>query len=146
MINPSLQAFANKVQKVGRISCGDIKRLQRDILPDGINSRDEAELLLTLEQTVSRTDRAFSDWLVAMMVDFVVWGTRPTGVVDADTAAWLASFTTSHTGTRTMRRFSEELTREMEHVAGALPSPPRTGTSGDPISRMADVEPAALAA
>ena len=146
MINPSLQVFANKVRKVGRISCGDIKQLQRDILPDGISCHDGAELLLTLERTVSRADRAFSDWLVAMMVDFVVWGTRPTGVVDADTAAWFASFTTSPTGTRTMRHLAEELGREMEHVAGALPSPPlRTGTSGDLISRMADVESAALA-
>jgi hypothetical protein len=136
MINPSLQVFANKVRKVGRISCGDIKQLQRDILPDGISCRDGAELNLTLERTVSRADRAFSDWLVAMMVDFVVWGTRPTGVVDADTAAWFASFTTSPTGTRTMRHLA---------VAGALPSPPRTGTSGDLISRMADVESAALA-
>jgi hypothetical protein len=146
MINTSLQALATKIQNTGRISFGDVKRLQRDILPDGISCRDEAELLLTLAQAVNRADRAFSDWLVAMMVDFVVWGTRPTGVVDADTAAWLPSFTTSHTGTRTTRRLAEELGREMEHVAGALPSPPRTGTSGDLISRMADVEPAALAA
>src|SRR5215204_2122116 len=127
MTNSSLQTFANKVQEAGRISFGDVKRLQRDILPDGISSREEAELLLSLEQTAGRADRAFGDWLVAMMVDFVVWGTRPTGVIDADTAAWLASFTTSHTGTRTMRRLAEELGREMEHVAGALPSPPRPG-------------------
>ena len=77
MINSSLQAFANKVQAAGRISFDDVKRLQRDILPDGINSREEAELLLSLEQTVSRADRAFGDWLVAMVVDFVVWGMRP---------------------------------------------------------------------
>src|SRR6185369_14207759 len=89
MINSSLQAFASNVQKAGRISFGDVQRLQRDILPDGISSRAEAELLLTLDQSVSRADRAFADWLVAMMVDFVVWGMRPTGTVDAETAAWL---------------------------------------------------------
>src|SRR3954462_15021080 len=89
MVNSSLQAFARNVRKAGRISVGDVKRLQRDILPDGIGARAQAELLLTLDQTVSRADRAFADWLVAMMVDFVVWGMRPTGTVDAETAAWL---------------------------------------------------------
>ena len=59
MINSSLQAFANKVQAAGRISFSDVKRLQRDILPDGISSREEAEVLLTLEQTVGLADRAF---------------------------------------------------------------------------------------
>ena len=87
MINSSLQAFASNVQTAGRISFGDVQRLQRDILPDGISSQAEAELLLTLEQVVSRADRAFADWLVAMMVDFVVWGLRPTGTVDVETAA-----------------------------------------------------------
>src|SRR3954454_21184497 len=92
MINSSLQAFASNVHKAGRISFGDVKRLQRDILPDGIRTRAEPELLLTLDQTISRADRAFADWLVAMMVDFVVWGVRPTGTVDAETAAWLTPF------------------------------------------------------
>src|SRR5215203_5582152 len=82
MINSSLQTFANKVQEAGCIRFGDVKRLQRDILPDSISSREEAELLLSLEQTVGRADRAFGDWLVAMMVDFVVWAERPTGIVD----------------------------------------------------------------
>src|SRR3954469_2846196 len=82
MVNSSLQAFASNVQKAGRISFGDVQRLQRDILPNGISSRAEAELL-TLDQTISRADRAFADWLVAMMADFVVWGLRPTGTVDA---------------------------------------------------------------
>ena len=36
-----------------RISFGDVKRLQRDILPDGISSREDAELLLTLALTVA---------------------------------------------------------------------------------------------
>jgi hypothetical protein len=87
MVNSSLQAFANNIQRAGRISFGDVQRLQRDILPDGISSREGAELLLTLAQTVGRADCAFGDWLVATVVDFVVWGLRPTGTVDAETAA-----------------------------------------------------------
>ena len=103
MINSSLQAFADQALKAGRISFGDVKRLQRDILPDGISSRAEAELLLTLDQTISRADRAFADWLVAMMVDFVVWGLRPTGTVDAETAAWLTPFLAGQRATESIQ-------------------------------------------
>ena len=131
MINSSLQAFASNVQKAGRISFGDVQRLQRDILPDGICSRAEAELLLTLDQTVSRADRAFADWLVAMVVDFVVWGLRPTGTVDAETAAWLTPFLAGQKATKTMRRLARELAAEAEQGATALPSPALNGASGD---------------
>src|SRR5829696_4956292 len=99
----TLQTFANKVQEAGCIRFGDVRRLQRDILPDGISPRQEAELLLSLEQTVDRADRAFGDWLVAM-VDFVVWGLRPTGNVDAQTAALLTPFLVGLRTTKTMRR------------------------------------------
>src|SRR4051794_20401904 len=129
MINSSLQAFANKVQEAGRISFGDVKRLQRDILPDGISSREEAELLLSLAQTVGRADRAFGDWLVAMMVDFVAWGMRPTGVIDGETAAWLTPFLVGQR-TRTMRRLARELAAEADHIGTALPSPALDGASG----------------
>src|SRR5918912_153653 len=109
MINSSLQAFADKALKAGRISFGDVKRLQRDILPDGISSREEAELLLALDQTTIRADRAFAEWLVAMMVDFVVWGMRPTGTIDAETAAWLTPFLVGQRATKTTRRLAREL-------------------------------------
>src|SRR5215212_10035240 len=131
MINSSLQSFTNKVQAAGRISFGDVKRLKRDILPDGISSREEAELLLTLAQTVDRADRAFADWLVAMMVDFVVWGTRPTGVIDGETAAWLTPFLVGQRTTKTMRRLARELATEADHSGTALPSPALNGSSED---------------
>ena len=146
MINSSLQGFVKKVQKAGRISFGDVKRLQRDILPDGISSRDEAELLLTLDRIVSRADRSFADWLVAMMVDFVVWGTRPTGIVDTETAAWLTPFLAGQGTTEAMRRLARQLGREAEHVGSALPSPAQNGAFWDLASAQVDMEPMPLAA
>ena len=146
MINSSLQAFASNVQKAGRISFGDVKRLQRDILPNGISSRAEAELLLTLDQTVSRADRAFADWLVAMMVDFVVWGVRPTGSVDAQTAAWITPFLVGQRATKTMRRLARELAAEAEQGGTALPSPALNGASGDCASARVGSAPVSLAA
>ena len=146
MINSSLQALASDVQMAGRISFNDVKRLQRDILPDGISSRAQAELLLTLEQTVNRADRAFADWLVAMMVDFVVWGLRPTGSVDAETAAWLKPFLVGQRATKTMRRLARELAAEADHCSTALPSPASNGASGNCVSARVAMGPMPLAA
>ena len=146
MINSSLQAFANNVQKAGRISFGDVKRLQRDILPDGISSRAEAELLLSLDQTVSQADRAFADWLVAMMVEFVVWGLRPTGTVDAEIAAWLTPFLAGQRATKTMRRLARELAAEAQQGGTALPSPALNSASEDCASARVSSEPVSLAA
>src|SRR3954469_17864559 len=146
MINSSLQAFADKALKAGRISFGDVQRLQRDILPDGICSREEAELLLTLDQTISRADRAFADWLVAMVVDFVVWGLRPTGTVDAETAAWLTPFLAGQRATKTMRRLARELAAEAEQGGAALPSPDLNGASEDCASARVGTGPVSLAA
>src|SRR3954462_15416193 len=146
MVNSSLQAFARNVRKAGRISVGNVQRLQRDILPDGIGARAQAELLLTLDQTVSRADRAFADWLVAMMVDFVVWGLRPTGTVDAETAAWLAPFPAGQRATKTTRRLARERAAEAEQGATALPSPALNGASEDCASARVGSGPVSLAA
>jgi hypothetical protein len=146
MVNSSLQTFINKVQAAGRISFGDVHRLQRGILPDGISAREEAELLLTLAQTVGRADRAFGDWFVAMMVDFVVWGMRPTGTIDAETAAWLAPYLAGREATKAVRRLAQELVREAEHVDDALPTPPLKHTAPDAEAAKVNIEPIPLAA
>ena len=119
MITISLCTFAAEVSISGHISFSNVEKLQRDILPDGIGSREEAELLLTLDRGVKRADRSFTDWLVAALVDFVVWGARPTGYVDAETARWLAPLL-RHGGTRVSRLLAQELIREAQGVDEAL--------------------------
>lgn len=119
MITISLRTFAAEVSTSGHISFSDVKKLRHDILPDGIGSREEAKLLLTLDRGVRRADRSFADWLVAALVDFVVWGARPTGYVDAETACWLAPLL-RHGGTRVSRLLAQELIREAQSVDEAL--------------------------
>ena len=79
------------------------------------------------------------------MVDFVVWGTRPTGVIDGETAAWLTPFLVGQR-TRTMRRLVRELAAEADHGGTALPSPALNGTSGDCASAQVTMELTPLAA
>jgi hypothetical protein len=56
MISFSLRDFDAKVRLRSRITYGDVQRLKRDVLPDGIESREEAELLLNLDRDIDRTD------------------------------------------------------------------------------------------
>ena len=111
----SLTEFANKMREKKRISFGDVQRLRRSVLPDGIGCRDEVELLLGLDCHVTRTDSAWSDFLVAAVVQFVVWAERPTGIVDNDTALWLAAALGGKGApTRTARLIAREIIEEAQ--------------------------------
>ena len=91
MNNVSLQLFCNRIVAAGRITEGDVHELAVDILADGFAYRDDADMLIALDRAVPHGDEGFGDLLVAMIVDFAVWGERPTGFVDADVARWLAA-------------------------------------------------------
>src|SRR5215218_5429611 len=73
--------FVKKVSSRGRITFGDIKRLQRDLLPNGAMTREQVEALIAMDAAVSRADPAWAAYLTSTVVDFVVWGSRPTGYV-----------------------------------------------------------------
>ncbi len=117
MSKASLDQFASKALVAKRISFADVQRLQRDILPDGIGSREEAELLLGLDRDVGRADATWERWLLSMIVDFVVWAERPTGIVDEDTASWLAATLAGHANARaikTARLIAREVVQEAQ--------------------------------
>lgn len=113
MINHSLQLFCNRTVAAGAITGADVADLGRAILPDGFTSREDADMLIALERAVPAADAAFGDHLVTMLVDFAVWGERPSGHVDADVARWLAASLGNGTGpTRLAARAAFEIVRE----------------------------------
>ena len=121
MINVSLQDFCNHAVAEGRITPAGVQALLRDVLPDGIGHRDEADMLIALERAVPDADPAFGDALVALVVDFTVWGERPSGYVDRSVAAWLAASLAGATGpTPVGARIAVEIVREAEGSAEAL--------------------------
>lgn len=71
MINAKLQDFATGATTRGQLSFGDVRRLQRDCLPQGITTRDEAERLIALDAALTRADKAWAAWLVPALADFV---------------------------------------------------------------------------
>ena len=116
----SVQQFCNHAVSTGAISEEDLLVLKREVLPEGIMSRDEADMLIALERAVIGSD-AFADFLVASVVDFAVWGLRPTGYIDREVAAWLAGSLTGRDGPSPVgARIAMEIVREAQGSAEAL--------------------------
>ncbi len=136
MINTSLLAYADRIRRSERITFADVKRLQRDILPDGIVSRQDAEALIALDQAVGRAHPAWSGYLVTAVVDFVVWGSRPTGFVDADTARWLVQWLSSPEPTKAALLIAREVVREADAVDDTLLSFAKRAPSRSPARRV----------
>jgi hypothetical protein len=55
-----LRVFASKARASNRLLYGDLRRLQRDVLPTGATSREEVEVLLSLDR-IERVDRDWPD-------------------------------------------------------------------------------------
>ncbi|MCJ2035475.1 hypothetical protein [Methylobacterium sp. J-068] len=121
MINLSLQVFCNRIVAAGRITAEDVQALTRHVLPDGFTSRDEADMLIALDRVVTASDAAFGDYLVASVVDFAVWGERPTGYIDGDVARWLVGSLRNGSGpTPLAARIAREVVREAQASDEAL--------------------------
>lgn len=115
MISHELREFVDRVMDRRAIDDEDVKMLQREILLDCVMSRDVVDVLIALDRAVPESSTSFADYLVALVVDFAVWESRPTGVIDRDKAHWLAT-TLSAGGslTATARRIAFEIVREAE--------------------------------
>ena len=121
MIKGSLHAFTDRVLENKRIDEEDVRALQRSILEDGLASREEADVLIALDRAVEAAHPAWSAYLIGAVVEFVVWTSRPTGVVDADTARWLVASLGCGLGpTETAARIAFEAIREAERTDEAL--------------------------
>ena len=129
MHSPTLRQFDDHALESRRIRFGDLQRLRRDILPGRIASREDAEMLLSLDRSIRNADRDWGDYLVAAVRDFVIWGMEPVGAVDADKAAWLLATVSEGGLTRNGRAIFREVTREArlidDEAAQALASAPK---------------------
>lgn len=121
MLNEQLADTLAGLAKNKTISDDDVRHLARDIVPDGIATREEADMLLALDRVVTQAGPLWEDFLVATLVDFVVWDSRPTGRVDRDTARWLIDSLSAGTGASTRaHRAAFEIVREADSVCDAL--------------------------
>ena len=119
MISPALHRFIDRVIAAGRIAADDVRHLHRDILEDGITSRAVADALLALDRMLE-ADPIWSDFLTPAIVNYAVWGSRPTGAITAETAGWLLTALTIGDPTPTALRILEEILSEAQEVDPAL--------------------------
>lgn len=89
MSTTTLRDFVLNAVEMNRIRFADLRRLQRDILPYRITTREEVEMLLSLDATIERADRDWRQFLVPAVAQFVVWGLEPVGRIDQGKADWL---------------------------------------------------------
>jgi hypothetical protein len=121
MIKVSLHSFVDRVMETRTISADDVKTLERDIFPDGIVSREEADVLIALDRAVAKADAGFAEFLVRAVVDYAVWGARPTGYVNQDGARWLTQSLSCGAGpTETAARIAFEIVKEAQEVDETL--------------------------
>lgn len=121
MIGNELREFVDHVLDQRMIDDEDVKLLQREILVDGVVTRDVIDVLVALDRAVPETCSAFSDFLVALAVDYAVWEARPTGVIDRDKAHWLVTTLSAGEGpTVTAQRIAFEIVRDAERCDEAL--------------------------
>lgn len=116
-----LQEFIDRISNAGIVTLDDVRLLQRDLLPDGIQCEQEADLLIALDRKVRpQTDR-WEEFLVSSVVEFVVWNARPTGRIDTAKAGWLvASLSAGNGPTRRGCRIAFEVVREADSVCETL--------------------------
>lgn len=120
MISQPLRHFVAKALRSKRITFQDVQQLQRTILPDGLSTRAEAEALVALDQAVTKSDPAWAGYLVRIVVDFAVWGSRPTGYVDEETAHWLATWLACEKPSKAVLRIGREVVSEAQAVDDVL--------------------------
>jgi hypothetical protein len=87
----SLRVFVDRLSEAQRLGFGDLRRLRRDILPNGPQSRDDVEALLALDLALERADRGWPEYLVEAVKGFVISASDPQGVVGPELAGWLVS-------------------------------------------------------
>jgi hypothetical protein len=112
-----LTLFAQKVSASNRLLFADLRRLRRDILPDGITSREEVEVLLGLDH-LERLDEEWPAYLAEAVAAFVIAASEPSGL-DPATTAWLVTVlpttrpTTAAAITRAIEREGCELSEDL---------------------------------
>lgn len=121
MVSQSLQIFVKSVMVAGEITLADVQSLHRDIIPDGIGSRDEADILIALDRAIGGKHVAWSAFALTAIVDFVVWQSRPTGMIDGEAARWLVGSLSAGRGPSSLAdAIAFEVVREAERVDPAL--------------------------
>ncbi|MEZ6024116.1 MAG: hypothetical protein R3C16_12045 [Hyphomonadaceae bacterium] len=85
----ALLSLADDIAADRRISAEEALHLRKEIFPDGVVSRQEAEVLIALNNLVAEADEAWAHAFVEALVDHALRAGPYEGHVDDVTADWL---------------------------------------------------------
>jgi len=109
----ALRGAVDAIRAGGRVTEDDVRRLRRDLLPDGVTSRLQADCLLELEAAGLPHGAAWTMFFVETLADFLLFCERPNGAISASSAEWLLgrAYSEGRSPTRGMRALCIELVR-----------------------------------
>ncbi len=88
-----LNDFARKVSQTGRITTADVAALRNHGSDEAADADGlgVADAMFAIDGAAQDKSAEWAPFFVDTLVDIVVWGERPTGVVNAAMADWLLS-------------------------------------------------------
>jgi len=133
MRNLALQTLADQLAADGAVSAEEALEVRKAVFPDGVVSREEAEMLVALAARVANTDEAWTHAFVEAISDHVLQAGAYPGHVDEATTSWLVT------------RLGQDGPRETE-VAAVLKILERAESAPDYLSTFARSRISALLA
>jgi hypothetical protein len=73
----------------GRIDCHDVILLRRHMCPEGVTSREQAHMLISLHRECPVQCAEWRTFLTEQVAAYLVLREEPAGCIDANKAAWL---------------------------------------------------------
>jgi hypothetical protein len=119
MGNTSLDTFIAKVRASRRLGFGDLRRLQRDVLPNGLSDRSQAEALIALDGVLEKADDGWRRYLADALRKFVVAEAALHGAGEAELGEWLLE-TLAPLPPKFAASIMREMAQEELHVAAVL--------------------------
>jgi hypothetical protein len=113
------QAALRKLAK--RIDASDVVSLLREVYPQGVRGRNEAEALLVFDREFSDPAPEWRGFLAEAVADHLICRTEPYGEITAEKAAWLVS-TIAPSGRIATQGGIEVLIRTLESASILPPS------------------------
>jgi hypothetical protein len=134
IFNGSLRDFVCSIRARGQITLGDVRRLQRGYLPGGITNREELDILITLNAKLVRVDKAWAQWLVSVLADFVTTREASRRPFEDAAGKWVERLLAAST-TKLALRIARQVRRELARLRAIEP------TSGEETVQTCCVPP-----
>ncbi len=128
------------IEREGGIDADLVRRLRFDLFRGDALTQDEADALFSIERSVRPDCPEWRDFFIDVIVDFLLWQQRPSGVLNEAQAEWLmgqADRARTLTAFATLVAALEEAHRTPGWFAAAVRGRVAKGWAGPEISRAA---------